>query len=728
MGNGGSGAIPIANYNTVPTKSYETSNIALYKGYNAVYSNSKQQVFFVYDPNFVSGSTYAWDYRLTWFHTGNTGFTTWYVIFNGKNTRTQFGTVIDKITNKSQVIEIWFYLKNVTNANGTKDANFWDNTIMWTDDTTSSRAMSFNQPSVSSSFNAYYSRNLFNCQYMYILDNTINTPKWTACTLFYDAVKSACRRLIVCEFRDNSGKPVNTNILSSPGLTLTFIKTYTSELVSLFIWAEIFYYEYTGLLFTIPKPNHKNKTGSNWTTLSIVDDTWAMTSSDIGGEPIGIIHDISYVYVANNASNTISRISINDATDVCYNWITTDLYGPFGLAIDNNRNLYVSNYGPLYSNTGDISGTNTICKFSISDAGVPTLVNPSWASGLGGPAALVCDSSYIFVTELGTSQDGIFTGTSMRAISLSDPSVNIQAVNDLSGPIGITIDLSYNIIYVLNNNSNYISKIDISNQTSDNEWLYINKPLAIDIDTSRRILIVTHINTNNEYCVSTVDIVDISIKDSSIKDSGIFGVSIYNSYLYISNIMSNNIERISFGSISSETDTIISNICFTENTPILTDQGYIPICKIYPNIHTIRNKKIVDVTKSTTLDDYLVCFDKDSIVNGYPTEKTIISKDHKVFYEGKMKEAYTFLDKFENVYKVEYNGEMLYNILMEEHTCIRANHLICETLDPKNFIAKLYTNQCKYSNEEKRRIINILNDSVQKKDHKRFKQITKNIK
>jgi hypothetical protein len=190
--------------------------------------------------------------------------------------------------------------------------------------------------------------------------------------------------------------------------------------------------------------------------------------------------------------------------------------------------------------------------------------------------------------------------------------------------------------------------------------------------------------------------------------------------MYISNL-NGNISQYDF-------PILVTNICFTENTPILTDQGYIPIYKIRPNINTIRSKKIVDVTKTTTLDDYLVCFDKDSIVEGYPTEKTTMSKNHKVFYEGKMFEAHTFLDKFDNVYKVKYNGEILYNILMEEHTTIRANNLICETLHPRNLIAKLDSHQCKYSKEEKRMIKNLLNDSIEKKDYRKFKKITKNIK
>jgi hypothetical protein len=201
-----------------------------------------------------------------------------------------------------------------------------------------------------------------------------------------------------------------------------------------------------------------------------------------------------------------------------------------------------------------------------------------------------------------------------------------------------------------------------------------------------------------------------------IDENGPLDLLIHNDYMYVSNNIGN-IRQYDF-------PVVISNICFTGNTPILTDQGYIPIYKIRPNINTIRGKKIVDVTRTTTKDDYLVCFDKDSIVEGYPTEKTTMSKDHKVFYEGKMKEAYKFLDTFENVYKVKYNGEILYNILMEEHTSIRANHLICETLDPKNLIAKI----SKYSKEEKRMIKKLLNDAVQKKDYLQFKKITKNIK
>jgi hypothetical protein len=275
-------------------------------------------------------------------------------------------------------------------------------------------------------------------------------------------------------------------------------------------------------------------------------------------------------------------------------------------------------------------------------------------------------------------------------------------------------------MYISNYGNGYISKITMDNGTVTNiidNWSTVYDAIGMTINGD--YLYVT--------CLSSDSIVQIWLSDGSIinpyyyiDENGPFDLLVHNDYMYVSNAA---------GTISQyDFPVVISNICFTENTPILTDQGYIPIYKIRTNINTIRGKKIVDVTRTTTLDDYLVCFDKDSIVEGYPTEKTTMSKSHKVFYEGKMKEANTFLDKFENVYKVKYNGEILYNILMEEHTTIRANNLISETLDPKNLIAKLDSRQCKYSKEEKRMIKNLLNYSVEKKDYIQFKKITKNIK
>lgn len=163
----------------------------------------------------------------------------------------------------------------------------------------------------------------------------------------------------------------------------------------------------------------------------------------------------------------------------------------------------------------------------------------------------------------------------------------------------------------------------------------------------------------------------------------LYVTNFYDSYLVVNNY---NITAISDPTLPAP----ISNICFPAGTPITTNQGNIPIEKINSNIHTIRNKKIVGITKTITPDKYLVCFEKDSLGNNIPNQKTIMTKNHKIFYKGKMISAYECLKQFENVYKIKYNGEILYNVLMEEHDKMCVNNIISETLHPENGIAELY--------------------------------------
>jgi len=159
----------------------------------------------------------------------------------------------------------------------------------------------------------------------------------------------------------------------------------------------------------------------------------------------------------------------------------------------------------------------------------------------------------------------------------------------------------------------------------------------------------------------------------------------------------------------------ISNICFPAKTPITTDQGIIPIEKINTLKHTIRNKQIMAITQTITKDKYLVCFEKNAIGKNIPSEKTIISKNHLLFNKGKMIMAKDFIGKYENVYKVKYKGEILYNVLLEDYDKMIVNNLICETLHPENMIAKLYTLLPNYNIEQQCQIIKKYNTIVSKK-------------
>ena len=173
---------------------------------------------------------------------------------------------------------------------------------------------------------------------------------------------------------------------------------------------------------------------------------------------------------------------------------------------------------------------------------------------------------------------------------------------------------------------------------------------------------------------------------------------------------------------------VSANICFPAGTPIQTDQGIIAIEKINPNIHTIRNNSIVDITKTISCDNFLVCFKKNALGLNYPSENTLMSKEHKVYYQGKMREAHTFLCKFKNVGKVKYNGKILYNVLMKEYSHMLVNNLICETLHPENIFAKLYTKKCKYTNDERDKITKMLRECIKVRDYKTYYELCVAVK
>ena len=64
--------------------------------------------------------------------------------------------------------------------------------------------------------------------------------------------------------------------------------------------------------------------------------------------------------------------------------------------------------------------------------------------------------------------------------------------------------------------------------------------------------------------------------------------------------------------------------------------------------------------------------------------------------------------------KIKYDGELLYNILMEDHEKLNVNNLVCETLHPDHEIAKLYKNN--YSDEYTNTVVMFMNYSKKVKD------------
>jgi hypothetical protein len=169
----------------------------------------------------------------------------------------------------------------------------------------------------------------------------------------------------------------------------------------------------------------------------------------------------------------------------------------------------------------------------------------------------------------------------------------------------------------------------------------------------------------------------------------------------------------------------LTTICFPAGTPVLTDQGLIHIDQIDTEVHTLNRQQILYITKTISLDRFLVCFQKDALGLGVPNADTIMTKDHKIMYNGQLAPAYKFVNKFHKVKKVWYTGEFLYNVLLREYTTMRINNLVCETLHPKNLIANLYTNS--FTDNYNNNIIEIMNYSINKKDYPTYKRMVRQL-
>jgi hypothetical protein len=163
---------------------------------------------------------------------------------------------------------------------------------------------------------------------------------------------------------------------------------------------------------------------------------------------------------------------------------------------------------------------------------------------------------------------------------------------------------------------------------------------------------------------------------------------------YYDTIIIPNLTAKSFLFVATAVDgsnvNLYSFACFLANTPVNTDQGVIMIDKIDPKIHTIRKQKIVAITKTINQDKHLTQIEKNAFDKNVPSMNTVISSNHKIMYMGKMIKAKDFIGLSDKIKEIKYNGEVLYNVLMEDHNKMIINNLIVETLHPEHRLAKMY--------------------------------------
>jgi hypothetical protein len=167
-------------------------------------------------------------------------------------------------------------------------------------------------------------------------------------------------------------------------------------------------------------------------------------------------------------------------------------------------------------------------------------------------------------------------------------------------------------------------------------------------------------------------------------------------------------------------------ICFPKGTPVTTNQGIVAIEQLNTDIHTIRGKKIVAITQTRPLHKYIISIEKDALGKNVPSAPIQISKEHKVFYKGEMVKAKDLVEMCEGVTRIPYSGETLYNVLMEKHDKMMINNVICETLDPKNIMAKICGG--KYNRLEQDNICKELTDIIKSDNIPAYKKLYASLK
>jgi len=124
--------------------------------------------------------------------------------------------------------------------------------------------------------------------------------------------------------------------------------------------------------------------------------------------------------------------------------------------------------------------------------------------------------------------------------------------------------------------------------------------------------------------------------------------------------------------------------CFLEGTPVLTDQGEIPIEQLTSK-NTIDDQKVVKVTKTMNKDNYMILIKKDALSQNVPSQDTYISKNHGIYIDDKLVYAKNLLLlKNLSITIMEIGHTYIYNVLLPTHSKMSVNNMTVETLDPSN--------------------------------------------
>jgi hypothetical protein len=292
--------------------------------------------------------------------------------------------------------------------------------------------------------------------------------------------------------------------------------------------------------------------------------------ANTGSSPFNSVVYNNYLYVTSSAQGggtpSISRININNPiNDNSPTWYTnSNIQNPIAICVDSSGNLYI----------GDVN-TNYISQLNINTLAFSQWFNISDISNNINPVGITIDSTstYIYVS-CSPYNGGNPNNNQIVKIKISDKTftsnwASIQ-VGQISG--NSTLAIYGNYIYVANTDINSISKISLSQPSSDFNlyWAYTRYGTrGVTIDSSGNYLYSTSFDLNT----STTAVGKILLSNPTLynnqgyaQSSNCFGITFYNGYIYVTDVFNNLINYLYVGTP-----------CFKKDTKILTNKGYRPI-------------------------------------------------------------------------------------------------------------------------------------------------------
>ena len=407
-----------------------------------------------------------------------------------------------------------------------------------------------------------------------------------------------------------------------------------------------------------------------------LNNAWSQLGTDIDGKAFGVLSSYKVALSSDGSTVAIGAPNNNNNKGItCVYKYLNNAWTQLGTNIDGEFD-------------GDLSGISV----SLSSDGTIVAIGAPYNSVGQGHVRIYKYLNNAW-SQLGTDIDGSFGDNSGTSVSLSSDGtiVAIGAPNHNTGTVSVYKYLN-----------NVWSKLGgtINGKALNNKF-----GAAVSLSANGSIVAIGA-SSNDLYNSGLPSYISIYeylnnawTKLGTDIDAKYFRNSVFNSFISLSA----DGKKVAIGdpciygnvpgsvSVYEYSDGIIrSPTCFPAGTLVLTDQGEISIENIDCNTNTIRGKKIVAITKTVTIEDKIVCIEKDALSQNVPSRKMCISRNHKLLFNKEMIEAKNLIGEVEGIYYKKYNGEILYNVLMETHNKMRINNVVVETLDPNNIVAKLH--------------------------------------